>query len=135
MSFDITILGCGSALPTSLRNHSSQLIKIENCCFLIDCGEGTQIQLRKNKIRMQRIEHIFISHLHGDHYFGLPGLLSSFHLLGRKKELNIYGPKGLKDLINLVFKHSNTYLKYEVKYHDINGEEKQLILQILHQLI
>ena len=93
MSFEITVLGCGSASPTSYRNHTSQVVQVQDRCFLIDCGEGTQLQLRKNKIRMQKIQAIFISHLHGDHYFGLPGLLSTFHLLGREKELDLYAEK------------------------------------------
>jgi len=93
MSFEITVLGCGPASPTSYRNHTSQFVQVQDRCFLIDCGEGTQIQLRKNKIRMQKIQAVFISHLHGDHYFGLPGLLSTFHLLGREKELDLYAAK------------------------------------------
>ena len=87
--FEICFLGTGSALPTLFRNPTSQCITINNELFLVDCGEGTQIQLRKNKIRFSKIENIFISHLHGDHFFGLPGLISSFHLLGRTKKVRI----------------------------------------------
>ena len=129
MSFDITILGCGSALPTSSRNPSSQLIKIENCCFLIDCGEGTQIQLRKNKIRMQRIEHIFISHLHGDHYFGLIGLINTMHLLGRTKELNLYAHQPLKEIIDLQFRASNTELKFPLFFHPIPTDKEKILFE------
>ena len=129
MGLELTILGCGSASPTSTRNHSSQFLKMASRYFLIDCGEGTQIQLRKNKIRMQRIEHVFISHLHGDHYFGLPGLLSSFHLLGREKELHIYCPRGLKEIIHSIFKQSNTYLKYPLHFHLLDFNEKQLLYE------
>ena len=90
MNFTLTILGSNSAIPTSGRNPSAQIVKHYNEHFLIDCGEGTQLQMRKLKIRFQKINHIFISHLHGDHFFGLIGLISSLHLLGRKKEVKIY---------------------------------------------
>ena len=90
MSFELTILGCNSAIPTNDRKPTAQLLNVAERFFLIDCGEGTQLQLRKYKIRMQSIQHIFISHLHGDHYFGLIGFISTMHLLGRVKELNIY---------------------------------------------
>ena len=129
MSFEITILGCGSASPTSLRNPSSQFVSVQENSFLIDCGEGTQIQLRKYKISMQKIQHIFISHLHGDHFFGLPGLLSTFHLLGRTNELNIYAPSGLKHLLDSVFKASKTYLKFQLKHHSLNFDVPELIFQ------
>jgi len=95
MSFEVTILGCGSASPTSYRNPTSQIVEVQNRTLLIDCGEGSQVQIRKNKIRMQKINRIFISHLHGDHYFGLIGLLSTFNLLGRENELHVYGPRYL----------------------------------------
>ena len=92
MPFKLTILGSGSAIPTETNKPTAQLLNVNERFFLIDCGEGTQIQLRKYKINLQRINHVFISHLHGDHYLGLIGLLSSFHLLGRKKPINIYAP-------------------------------------------
>ena len=87
--FEVTILGSGSASPTISRNPSAQLLNIAERFFLIDCGEGTQIQLRKSKLSWSRIDHIFISHLHGDHYLGLLGLLQSMHLLGRKKVMHL----------------------------------------------
>ena len=90
MSFKLTILGSNSALPTVDKNPTAQLLNANEWFFLIDCAEGTQVQLRKYKIRFQKISHIFISHLHGDHYFGLIGLLSTMHLLGREKELHLY---------------------------------------------
>ena len=93
MSFKLTILGCNSAIPTIDRNPTAQLLNVNERFFLIDCGEGTQVQLRKYQLSFQRINHIFISHLHGDHYFGLIGLISSMHLLGRNKELHIYAHK------------------------------------------
>ena len=100
----LTILGCFSASPTKDSFSSAQLLEIGGVSVLIDCGEGTQIQLRKFGIKFNSIEHIFISHLHGDHFFGLPGLISTFRLLGRIKPLNIYGPVGLKKAITLLLK-------------------------------
>lgn len=129
MSFEITILGCGSASPTSFRNPSAQIVQVQDRSFLIDCGEGTQVQIRKHKIRMQNINHIFISHLHGDHYFGLVGLLSTFHLLGRDKELHVYGPKDLKNIIYTQLKASKTYLKYELHFYALNFDAKQLLFE------
>ena len=129
MSFEITILGCGSASPTSFRNPSAQVVQVQERLFLIDCGEGTQVQIRRNKIRMQKINHIFISHLHGDHYFGLVGLLSTFHLLGRDKELHVYGPEDLKNIIYTQLKASKTYLKYELHFHPLNFDTKQLLFE------
>jgi ribonuclease BN (tRNA processing enzyme) len=99
MKFEINILGCGAALPTSKRSPTAQVVQLNEQLFLVDCGEGTQAQLRKMKIKFLRIDHIFISHLHGDHYLGLPGLISSMHLLGRKKDINIYGPKGIDEIM------------------------------------
>ena len=98
----LTILGSCAASPSSIGFTSSQILQVNGASYLIDCGEGTQIQLRKNKIKFNTIEHIFISHLHGDHFFGLPGLISSLNLLGRKKPLNIYGPIGLKKAITFL---------------------------------
>ena len=112
MSFKLTILGCSSAIPTVDRNPTAQLLNVNERFFLIDCGEGTQVQLRKFQLSFQRINHIFISHLHGDHYFGLIGLISSMHLLGRNKDLHIYAHKELKDIVDLQLKASNTELNY-----------------------
>ncbi|MFI5149645.1 MAG: ribonuclease Z [Bacteroidia bacterium] len=124
-SFELTILGCSSATPTSTRNPTAQILQVASHCFLIDCGEATQIQLRKFKIKFQRIDHIFISHLHGDHYLGLMGLLSSMHLLGRTKELFIYCPRGLEEIINVQLKYSSTTLNYQIHYcfHDTDKQE------------
>src|SRR3954466_14669810 len=99
-TFELLILGSSSASPTSERNASAQLLNIAERHFLIDCGEATQIQLRRFKAKFQKVDHIFISHLHGDHFFGLPGYLSSMHLLGRQQELTIYCPKELKSIID-----------------------------------
>lgn len=116
-NFELTILGSSSATPTSTRNPTAQLLNIAERFFLIDCGEATQIQLRKFKLKFQRINHIFISHLHGDHYLGLIGLLSSMHLLGRTVDLNLYCPPELEEIIEVQFKHSQTYLRFKIVYH------------------
>ena len=100
----LIILGSYPAYPTQSKFTTSQLLQDNGSSYLIDCGESTQIQLRQNKVKFNSIENIFISHLHGDHYFGLPGLISTFNLLGREKPLNIYGPKGLKEIITTIMK-------------------------------
>ncbi len=99
MQFSVTILGSNSALPTSDRNPTAQVLNVSERFFLIDCGEGTQMQLRKYKIRFSKINHIFISHLHGDHYFGLLGLISTYGLLGRTSDLHLYAHKDLERLL------------------------------------
>lgn len=116
--FEVTVLGCSSALPTAQRHSTAQLINLAERYFLVDCGEGTQMQLRRYHFRIQRINHIFISHLHGDHYFGLVGLLSSMHLLGRTAVLHLYHPPGLKEIIELQLMHSGTALAYTIDYHE-----------------
>lgn len=128
-TFDLLILGSSSASPTSERNASAQLLNISERYFLIDCGEATQIQLRKYKAKFQSIDHIFISHLHGDHFFGLPGLLSSMHLLGRKQDLNIYAPKELRGLIEAINKASDTYLNYTIHWFDTSDDGLQLLFE------
>ncbi|MCB0760469.1 MAG: ribonuclease Z [Flavobacteriales bacterium] len=129
MRFELTILGCGAATPTLKRNPTSQLVNVHDKYYLIDCGEGTQVQLRKHKFRFQRISHIFISHLHGDHYLGLLGLLSSMHLLGRATPLHIYGPADLKEIIHVNLKFSQTYLCFEWIFHPLNMLEGELIME------
>ena len=114
MSFKLTILGCSSAIPTVDRNPTAQLLNVNERFFLIDCGEGTQVQLRKFQLSFQRINHIFISHLHGDHYFGLIGLISSMHLLGRNKDLHIYAHKELKDIVETPKENIDSYHTYYV---------------------
>jgi len=129
MTFDVTILGCGAATPTLRHNPSAQIVNLHDKLFLVDCGEGTQMALRRQKIKIQRIQHIFISHLHGDHYLGLIGLLSSLHLLGNKGELNLYGPPDLKPLLDLSFKVSETYLDYTINFFPTTDKEKQLLYE------
>ena len=119
----IHILGCYAATPRTLTNPTSQVLEIKNHLFLIDCGEGTQVQLRKNKIKFSRINHIFISHLHGDHFFGLPGLISTFRLLGRDKEMHIYGPSGIKEVIILILKLGDSWTNYPLIFHELTSKE------------
>ncbi len=128
-TFELTILGCSSATPTASRHPTAQLLNIAERFILIDCGEGTQIQLRRYKIKFQRIDHILISHLHGDHYLGLMGLLQSMHLLGREKELHLYCPQELKEIIDLQNKSSQTVLNYPLVYHFTNVQQSELIFE------
>ncbi len=123
----LTILGCYSATPNAFTNPTSQVLDIKNHIFLIDCGEGTQVQLRKQRIKFARIKHIFISHLHGDHFFGLPGLISTFRLLGRETELHIYGPKGIKEAITLMLKVGKAWTNYPLIFHELISNESELI--------
>ena len=125
----LTILGCYAATPRTITNPTSQVLEIKNRMFLIDCGEGTQVQLRKNKIKFSKINHIFISHLHGDHFFGLIGTISTFALLGRTTDLHIYGPKGVKEIITLQLKLSNSWTTYELFFHELESKESEVIFE------
>lgn len=125
----LTILGCHSATPRTDTNPTSQVLEINNHMFLIDCGEGTQVELRRNKIKFSRIKHIFISHLHGDHYFGLAGLISTFRLLTRDTELHIYAPKGLKEVITLQMKLSDSWTNYPLIFHELTSKKSELIYE------
>jgi len=129
MIFEVTILGCGAAAPTGKHNPSSQLLNIHDKLFLVDCGEGTQMQMRKFKVKMQRIHEVFISHMHGDHYLGLMGFISSMHLLGRKSKLTIYGPEDLKPIIELQLKASQTFLEYPLEIITLPRDEKKCIYE------
>ncbi|MGQ7947502.1 ribonuclease Z [Flavobacterium sp. WC2509] len=125
----LTILGCYAATPRTLTNPTSQVLEIKNRLFLIDCGEGTQVQLRKNKLKFSKINHVFISHLHGDHFFGLIGLISTFALLGRTNDLHIYGPKGVKEIIDLQLKLSNSWTNYKLFFHELESKESEIIYE------
>ena len=125
----LTILGCYSATPRALTNTTSQVLEINNHMFLIDCGEGTQVQLRKHKIKFNRIKHIFISHLHGDHFFGLAGLVSTFRLLTREADLHIYGPKGIKEVITLQMKLADSWTNYRLIFHELVSGNSELIFE------
>lgn len=117
--FAVTILGNNSAVPAFNRHPTSQVVTLDGNNYLVDCGEGTQIQLINYKIRRSKISHIFISHLHGDHYFGLIGLLNSFGLLSHQQELHVFGPSPLKDIIELQLKVADTKLCYPLHIHHI----------------
>lgn len=128
ITFSITILGSGGSIPLSHRNPSAHVVNVHEKLFLFDCAEGTQVQLRKNHVRLQKIEHIFISHLHGDHYFGLMGLVTSFHLLGREAELHLYAHPDLEKIIHLHLEASQTILRYPLKFHGIDPDKAEVIL-------
>jgi ribonuclease Z len=118
----VTILGNNSAIPAFDRHPTAQVITLDDHLFLVDCGEGTQTQMNKYKIRRSRINHIFISHLHGDHYFGLIGLITSMGLLGRHQDLNLYGPAALIDIFNLQLQVADTQLPYKLIFHPLEEE-------------
>ncbi|HBS86121.1 MAG: ribonuclease Z [Bacteroidetes bacterium GWF2_38_335] len=132
MSFSLTILGSSSALPTSSRFPTAQVLNVHERFFLIDCGEGTQIQLRKFKIPFNKIDNVFISHLHGDHYFGLFGLISSFSLLGRKNTLNIYGPPGLQKILDFNSGLYDEPLNYSIRFIPLKAKGVNLIYNDKH---
>ena len=127
MSFELTILGSNSALPTSNRYPTAQVLEVPGRCFLIDCGEGTQIQIRRNKISFAKIRHIFISHLHGDHFYGLIGLISTMNLMGIKHDLHIYAHSDLKDLIQPQLDYIRGELTVKPVFHPLNFKKPQRI--------
>lgn len=127
--FEVTVLGNTSSIPVHGRNPTAQVVRYHQDWLLIDCGEGTQMQLKKFKLKSSRISAIFISHLHGDHYLGLVGLLSSYNLNGRTKPLTIYGPKGLDEIITTQFRWSRTQLSYHLAFQVTNPNAEELILE------
>ena len=124
----LTILGCNAATPRKDAQTTAQILEIKGQMVLIDCGEGTQIQLRKLGVKFARIQHIFISHLHGDHFYGLIGLISTFRLLGRSADLHIYGPKGIKEVITLQLKLAKSWTDYKLFFHELEAKSSTLIL-------
>ncbi|MGY5351533.1 ribonuclease Z [Wenyingzhuangia sp. IMCC45533] len=128
MGIQLTILGCHSATPRTNAHPTAQYLKINEQHLLIDCGEGTQVLLRQHKVPFAKIKHIFISHLHGDHFFGLVGLISTFGLLDRRTELNIYGPKGIKEIITLQLKLSKSWTSFPLLFHELGSKESKVIL-------
>lgn len=129
MKFEVTILGSSSATPIFHRNPTSQILNINEKLMMIDCGEGTQQQMLRYGIKYHKIDHIFISHLHGDHFFGLVGLISSMHLNGRSKPLNLYAPPEIKEILELQFKHSGTVIKFPIDYKFTQVNEPEVILE------
>ena len=125
----LTILGCYSATPRISAHTTAQVLESRGHTFLIDCGEGTQMELRKNRVKFNQIKHIFISHLHGDHSFGLIGLISTFRLLNREADLHIYGPKGIKELIMLQLKLSKSWINFSLIFHELKDLESELIFE------
>lgn len=129
MSVSLTILGCHSATPRINAYPTSQFLEINNRHFLIDCGEGTQRQMRKYKVGFSKIDHIFISHLHGDHFYGLVGLLSTYGILSREKDLHVYGPKGIEEVTLLQLKISKSHAKYKIVFHELTSTKSELIFE------
>lgn len=127
--FYVNILGCGSALPTTRHYASSQVINMRDKLYMVDCGEGTQVQMRHLRVKFSRLCHIFISHLHGDHCFGLPGLISTLGMLGRKGDLFLYGPKGLEEYLSPILRQFCKELPFEVKFNTINTNEHALVME------
>ncbi|MDD2381299.1 MAG: ribonuclease Z [Mariniphaga sp.] len=129
MSLELTILGSSSALPTSERYPTAQVLNLLERFFLIDCGEGTQIQIRRNKIGFGKIKNIFISHLHGDHFYGLIGLISTFNLLGINHDLHIYSPSQIKDILQPQIDFLKAGLQFKIFFHPLNFKKPQLIFE------
>ena len=126
---EVTILGCHSATPRSNARPSAQLLEMRGHLFLIDCGEATQVALRNANAKFARIKHIFISHLHGDHFYGLFGLISTFQLLGREAEMHIYGAKGIKEAVLLILKLGGAYTPFPLYFHELSGKESELLYE------
>ena len=127
--FRVHILGCGSALPTLHHNASAQVVEIRGKLFLVDCGEGTQVQLRRSRLRFTKISAVFITHLHGDHCFGLIGMLSTFGLLGRTARLAIYAPAALEDMLKQQMQLFCHDFDYEVDFHAVDTSQQQVIYE------
>lgn len=127
--FSLNILGCGSALPTTRHLATSQIIDLRDKLYMIDCGEGTQVQMRRMRIKFSRLNHIFISHLHGDHCFGLPGLLSTLGMLGRTGELVIHAPKEIENYMRPVLDTFCKGMPYEVRFNHVDTTSHSLIME------
>jgi ribonuclease Z len=135
MSFDVTILGSSSATPIYQRHPTAQVITVQERFFLMDCGEGTLIQLNRYRIKFHRINHIYISHLHGDHYLGLLGLVSTMHLQGRTTDLHIYGPPELREIVEIQLKYSETKLRYGLVWHYTDPRNPGIVYEDDHMTV
>jgi ribonuclease Z len=129
MSVRVRILGSSAAFPAPDRAPTSQIIYVQDIPFLIDCGEGTQVRLSANKIKRSRIDHIFISHLHGDHVYGLPGLITSFNLFGRTEKLHVYGPPGTKGFLTEILYYTSVELHFELETKDHSPDQSRIIYE------
>lgn len=129
MAFELTILGSNSALPAHGRHPTSQILNVNDRLFMIDCGEATQIQLMRYRIKFNKIEHIFISHLHGDHYFGLIGLITSYSLNQRTAPIHIFCPQGLEEIIGTMLRHSDTQLGFPLVFHAFVPENGKVVFE------
>ncbi|RLD47869.1 MAG: ribonuclease Z [Bacteroidetes bacterium] len=142
--FNVTILGNGSAVPTATQHPSSQIVRLSEEQFMIDCGEGAQMQMIKYKIKHRKLNHLFVSHLHGDHYFGLFGLVATFHLFGREESLNIYAPSDLQKLLEHQLRVSKTDLRFNLNFHPledykstplfVSGDYEVTIFPLYHRM-
>lgn len=127
--FQVTILGCGSAMPTTLQNPPSQLVSMNGKLFMIDCGEGTQLQMRKFKTRMSKLQGLFISHLHGDHFFGLPGLITTLSMLGRTSDLDIYAHEGISLMLKPLLAYLGHHMRFKINLTPLHPERHELLLE------
>ena len=127
--FEVTVLGCGSALPTVKHNGSGMVVNIREKYFLVDCAEGTQVELRRNHIHLNRLFNVFITHLHGDHCFGLMGLISTLGLLGRTAPLHVYGPQDIETLFQPLIDYHCNGMTYEVVFHPIDTHQNVCIYE------
>lgn len=127
--FNINILGCGSALPTTRHLATSQIVDLRDKLYMIDCGEGTQVQMRRMRVRFGRLAHIFISHLHGDHCFGLPGLISTLGMLGRTSELVVHGPKEVETYLRPVMDLFCRGMEFEVRFNPVDTRSHSLVME------
>jgi ribonuclease Z len=129
MHFEVTILGSNGAIPAHNRYPTSQFLNYNGQGFLLDCGEGTQLQMAKYNIKRGKLDHIFITHIHGDHFFGLMGILTSFNLNYRENPLHIYGYVGIEEIVRTYFKHAQTQLRYELVFHTVTADEPRLVYE------
>ena len=129
MHFELTILGCNGAIPAHDRHPTSQFLSYHGDGYLLDCGEGTQMQMARYNVKRGRLDHIFITHIHGDHFFGLMGLLTSFNLNYRETPLHIYGYAGMEEIVRTHFRHAETQLRYDIIFHHVTADAPRVIFE------